>query len=93
MEKDEHGFGLFYFWDIINNQSKVSKDLIPKVIEGFATLLNNIFYGRQIERFIVLSIKAIKELKNPESFLKVIHESLKLCKGQRMNRAIETAER
>jgi len=88
MNKDEHGFGLIYFWDLINGQGKVNKDLIPKIIESFATLLNNVYYSRQIERFIVSSIKAIKELKNTESFLKVIHESLKLCKGSKMNKAI-----
>ena len=88
MSKDEFGFGLIYFWEHINSQTKINKDLIPKIIEAFATLLNNMYYGKHIEKFIVSSIKAIKENKNPESFLKVIHESLKLCKGTKMNKAI-----
>lgn len=32
MSKDEHGFGLIYFWDLINGQIKISKELMPKVI-------------------------------------------------------------
>lgn len=60
MTKDVDGLGLIYFWEQINNQSKINKTLIPKIIESFATLLNNLYYGKQIERFVVISIKAIK---------------------------------
>lgn len=93
MAKEDQGFGLTYFWQLINKQGKINKELIDKIIESFATLLSNNYYFKQVERFIVLSIKAIKQVKNPESFLKVIHESLKVCKGQSINKAIETAER
>jgi hypothetical protein len=48
MRNEQEGLGLIYFWQLINNSKKISQDLISKVIEGFAKLLNNSYYNKHI---------------------------------------------
>lgn len=89
-----HGFGMTFLWDLIqNNQNKGNEQLNSKIIEALAVLLVSPYYSKQVEYFVTLSMKAIKEKKAIDSNLKLIHEAMKVCKGAKMHRVIESIER
>lgn len=82
-----------FLWNLLESNTPLDDHLNSKIIEALAALLVAPYYSKKIEHFITLSIKAISEKKSVESNLKIIHEAMKICKGQKMYRAIESIEK
>jgi hypothetical protein len=64
MKNEEQGFGVIYLWNFITKESNNTSPLITKAVEAFAVLLNNLYYAKEVERFVILSIKGIQARRN-----------------------------
>lgn len=64
-----------------------------KVVEAFAAIIGDIYYSKEVEKYMALAIRGIANRKNLEFYFKVIHETLKLSKASRISRSIEAVEK
>ena len=62
-------------------------------MEGFGGILSDLYYSKEVEKYIGMAIKGIAKRKNLEFYFKIIHETLKISKGARISRSIEAVER
>jgi hypothetical protein len=44
-----------------------------KVIEAFAVIIGDLYYSKEVEKYMALAIKGIANRKNLEFYFKVIH--------------------
>jgi hypothetical protein len=85
---------LVFYWNLLASDSApLSPQLKGKIIEAFAAIIGDIFYSKEVEKYMSLSIKGIANRKNLEFYFKVIHETLKISKGARIARSIEAVEK
>ena len=83
-----------FYWNLITRESAaVPSQLKLKVVEAFAAIIGDLYYSKEVEKYMSLAIKGIALRKNLEIYFKVIHETLKLSKASRIARSIEVVER
>lgn len=83
-----------FYWNLITSEAAVLPDQIKvKAVEAFAAIIGDLYYSKEVEKFMSLSIKGIANRKNLECYFKVIHETLKISKVGRMGKSIEAVER
>lgn len=83
-----------FYWNIITSEAAVYGDPIKvKAVEAFAAIIGDIYFSKEVEKYMSLSIKGISNRKNLECYFKVIHETLKLSKVGRMGKSIEAVEK
>ena len=63
--KEGDELGLTFYWKLINSEGPgLSFQLKMKVVEAFAAIIGDLYYSKEIEKYMALSIKGIALRKN-----------------------------
>ena len=88
------GFGVVFLWGLMEDKERnMTSQLKSEIVEAFSTLLVNIYYEHEKEKYITAAIEGIRQRRNIDEYLKMVQSCLKMSRTFKIENILKSLER